>query len=133
MPTSAPASSDRLDELATRRNASGRRSAARGTALAQPDRSADRRRSEKHGGNLERVELKDTVQIGGGNDIDLILLDTAMNRLAELDPEQAKVVELRFFGGLGIEETGVVLGVSPATIKRQWIVARAWLARELKL
>ena len=54
-----------------------------------------------------------------------------MNRLAELDPEQARIVELRYFGGLTVEETADVVGVSPATIKRQWAMARAWLKRSL--
>ena len=64
-------------------------------------------------------------------DVDLIALDDALTRLAELDPEQARIVELRYFGGLTVEETADVVGVSPATVKRQWAMARAWLKRAL--
>ena len=63
--------------------------------------------------------------------IDVYALDRALSRLEALDPQQGRVVELRFFGGLTIEETAVVMGLSPATIKREWAVARAWLYREL--
>ncbi len=59
------------------------------------------------------------------------MLDTALARLEALDPQQGRVVELRFFGGMTIEETAEVMGISPATIKREWAVARAWLYREL--
>jgi RNA polymerase sigma-70 factor, ECF subfamily len=59
-------------------------------------------------------------------------LDDALNRLAELDPQQSKLIELRFFGGLSIEETAVVMNVSPATVKREWTTARVWLQREMK-
>ena len=62
-------------------------------------------------------------------DIDILALDEALTRLAALDPEQARIVELRYFGGLTVEETGEVVGVSPATVKRQWAMARAWLKR----
>jgi RNA polymerase sigma factor (sigma-70 family) len=61
-----------------------------------------------------------------------VALDDALNRLTSLDPQQGRVIELRFFGGLSIEETGVVMGISPATVKREWATARAWLQRELK-
>ena len=61
----------------------------------------------------------------------MIAVHDALDRLAALDPEQARLVELRYFGGLTIEETAAVLGVSPATVKREWAVARAWLRREL--
>jgi len=61
-----------------------------------------------------------------------VALDDALNQLAALDPQQSRVVELRFFGGLSIEETSVVLGASPATVKREWATARAWLQREMK-
>jgi RNA polymerase sigma factor (sigma-70 family) len=69
---------------------------------------------------------------GGTRDIDLVALDEALERLATLDPEQARLVELRFFGGLTVEETAAAMHVSPATVKRHWTVARAWLARELE-
>jgi RNA polymerase sigma factor (TIGR02999 family) len=96
----------------------------------------DRARSRnaiKRGGEGEKVPLDEAV-IGGGaqpND-NLLALDDAMSRLAEIDPEQSKVVELRFFGGLSVEETAEVLKVSPATVKREWSLAKAWLYREIK-
>ena len=63
---------------------------------------------------------------------DLVALDAALEKLAVLDPEQSHLIELRFFGGLSIEETAVVLGVSPATVKSDWSTARAWLRREMR-
>jgi RNA polymerase sigma factor (sigma-70 family) len=63
--------------------------------------------------------------------VDVIALDTALERLAALDAGQARIVELRYFGGLSIEETADAMGISPATVKRHWAVARAWLAKEL--
>jgi RNA polymerase sigma factor (TIGR02999 family) len=63
--------------------------------------------------------------------VDLIVLDDALNKLAEVDPRQSRVIELRFFGGLSIEDTAVVLGISPATVKREWTMARVWLHREM--
>jgi RNA polymerase sigma factor (sigma-70 family) len=64
--------------------------------------------------------------------VDLVALDDALTRLASLDPRQSQLIELRFFGGLSIEETAVVLGISPATVNREWTTARAWLQREMK-
>ena len=66
------------------------------------------------------------------DDIDVLALDEALSRLAELDTELAKVVELRYFGGLTVEEVADVMGTSPATVKRQWALARAWLKRALE-
>jgi RNA polymerase sigma factor (sigma-70 family) len=65
-------------------------------------------------------------------EIDLVALDDALGKLASFDPQQGRLIELRFFGGLSIEETAVVLGISPATVKREWATARAWLRREMK-
>ncbi len=65
------------------------------------------------------------------SDVDLVALDDALTRLAVIDPQQARVVELRYFTGLGIEGTAEALGISPATLKREWAMARAWLKREL--
>jgi RNA polymerase sigma factor (TIGR02999 family) len=65
-------------------------------------------------------------------DVDVLALDQALSRLAEFDPEQAKIVELRYFGGLTVEETAEAVGVSPATVKRQWAMARAWLKQSLE-
>ena len=78
-----------------------------------------------------RVTLDDAVAPATGPSVDLVEIDAALARLADLDPRQARVVELRFFGGLTVEETAAVVGVGTATIKRDWTVARAWLHREL--
>jgi RNA polymerase sigma factor (TIGR02999 family) len=86
----------------------------------------------KRGGELPRVTLDEALVAGGEQSIDLVALDDALERLAALDPEQARLVELRFFGGLTIEETAEAMAISPATVKRHWTVARAWLARELE-
>ena len=67
----------------------------------------------------------------GPRDVELIGLDEALSELAELDPQQERVVELRYFGGLSIEETAEALGISPATVKRDWAMARAWLFSKL--
>jgi RNA polymerase sigma-70 factor (ECF subfamily) len=96
---------------------------------------------------IERARARDALKRGGGQPrvtfdeglpaaaaerpIDVIALDDALERLAALDPHQARIVELRYFGGLSIEETADALGISPATVKRHWAVARAWLAKEL--
>ena len=89
------------------------------------------RNAQKRGGARARVTLDDALIAGGDRSIDLIALDEALERLAQLDPEQARLIELRFFGGLTIEETAETMNISPATVKRHWTVARAWLAREL--
>ena len=85
----------------------------------------------KRGGAQPRVTLDEGLVAGAERSIDLVALDEALDRLAALDPEQARLVELRFFGGLTIEETADAMQISPATVKRHWTVARAWLAREL--
>jgi RNA polymerase sigma factor (TIGR02999 family) len=92
---------------------------------------ARRRHSVKHGGGFERKELSDDVVIELGDLDQLLDLDAALTKLAEEDPEMAKLVELRYFAGLGVEETAKALGVSPRTVKRNWAYARAWLGREL--
>src|SRR6478609_7756592 len=86
----------------------------------------------KRGGAQPRVTLDEALVAGGERSIDLVALDEALDRLAALDAEQARLVELRFFGGLTIEETAEAMAISPATVKRHWTVARAWLARELE-
>jgi len=90
------------------------------------------RGAQKRGGARHRVTLDDALVAGGERSIDLIALDEAMERLAAFDPEQARLVELRFFGGLTVEETAEAMDISPATVKRHWAVACAWLARELQ-
>ena len=86
------------------------------------DRSAGKR-----GGNRERVSLSLVESPSGGADVDLIALEGALDRLAGFDQRKSKVVELKFFGGLTIEEIAEVLGISPATVEREWAFARAWL------
>jgi RNA polymerase sigma factor (TIGR02999 family) len=93
------------------------------------------RAAVKRGGVAHaQVTLEDSLLAGGGEaeQIDLIALDTALESLAKQDARQAKVVELRYFGGLSIEETGQALGISDATVKREWTFARAWLLRALQ-
>lgn len=93
---------------------------------------ARRHEAECRGGGAERVLLEDTVAIGGPRTLDMIGLDGALEKLAALDAAQARLVELRFFAGLSVEETAEVLGVSTATVKRGWKSARAFLQRELE-
>lgn len=88
---------------------------------------ARRRLAEKRGGQAARIALEDQIACTPGPDVDLIALDQALEALAELDPAQAQVVELRFFAGLTLEETAEALGISTATVKRDWVTARAWL------
>lgn len=88
-------------------------------------------RAAKRGGGL-KLELQDAMAVHNARDIDLIALDHALNELARLDPQQCRIVELRYFGGLSIEDTAQVTGVSRTTVKREWATARAWLRRELK-
>jgi RNA polymerase sigma factor (TIGR02999 family) len=91
------------------------------------------RLAEKRGGALQRVTLGDAGSEPNAHDgLEVLALHEALERLAALDPEQARLVELRYFGGLGIDETAEALGVSSATVKREWAVARAWLRRELE-
>ena len=90
-----------------------------------------RRRNQKRGRGVEHVELEETAVIGGGRTANLVALDDAMQALARLDPRKARVVELRFFGGLSVEETAEVVKVSSVTVMRDWSTARAWLHREM--
>jgi RNA polymerase sigma factor (TIGR02999 family) len=89
------------------------------------------RRAAKRGGGGEKMMLEDAHGLMKGRAVDLIALDDALNGLARLDPQQSKVVELRFFGGLSIEETAGELGISPATVGRLWSTARLWLYQEM--
>jgi RNA polymerase sigma factor (TIGR02999 family) len=90
-----------------------------------------RRHNLKRGGGVEHVALEEAAVVGGGQGQDLVALDDAMNTLAQIDPRKVQVVEMRFFGGLSVEETAEVLKVSTITVKRDWRLARAWLYREL--
>ena len=90
------------------------------------------RGAAKRGGDRVRVTFDPALAVAAdASPVDLEVLNDALTRLAALDPELGRVVEVRFFGGLSIEETAEALGVSPATVKRRWTLARAWLAREL--
>ncbi len=88
--------------------------------------------AQKRGGGVEKVFLEEALGISREKGADVIALDEALTRLAEFDPQHAQLVELRFFGGLSIEEAAEVMGVSRTTLKRNWNLAKAWLARELR-
>ncbi len=88
-------------------------------------------RAAKRGGGACKLSLEDAEERPLPVDVDIIALDDALKTLAEMDPQQSRVVELKFFGGLSIEDTAEVLGVSASTVKRDWVTARAWLFREL--
>ena len=90
-----------------------------------------RRKNLKRGGGLEHIPLDEACMLGPDADADLVMLDDAMNALARFDARKARVVELRFFGGLSVEETGEVLNISSITVMRDWNTARAWLYREM--
>jgi RNA polymerase sigma-70 factor (ECF subfamily) len=90
------------------------------------------RQREKRGGGRARVMLDDDVALSPQKDEDVLALDEALQRLAKMDPRQAKVVELRFFGGMSVEEVAQALGVSKRTVEGDWTFARAWLSRELR-
>ena len=90
-----------------------------------------RRHNLKRGGGVPHVSLEETAVVGGNRAADLEALDEAMNALARIDMRKVQVVEMRFFGGLSVEETAEVLKVSPVTVMRDWSTARAWLYREL--
>jgi RNA polymerase sigma factor (TIGR02999 family) len=89
------------------------------------------RRAAKRGAGGTAVTLDDAIAPAKARTLDLIALDDALTGLAQLDPQQSRIVELRFFGGLSIEETAQLLGLSPATVKRHWATARVWLHREM--
>ena len=88
-------------------------------------------RSSKRGGQVFKLALDDAEEHAQVLDMDMVALDEALRSLAGMDAQQSRVVELKFFGGLSIEDTAEVLGVSVSTVKRDWITARAWLYREL--
>ena len=90
-----------------------------------------RRHNLKRGGGVPHLSLDEAAVVGGHRSPDLVALDDAMNELARIDARKAQVVEMRFFGGLSVEETAEVLKVSAVTVMRDWSTARAWLYREL--
>jgi RNA polymerase sigma factor (TIGR02999 family) len=89
-------------------------------------------KAEKRGGGKPRLTLDSALAAAaGGNEVELLALDEALTELTRIDEEQGRIVELRFFGALSVSETAEALGISPATVKRDWAVARAWLFRRL--
>ena len=88
-------------------------------------------RAAKRGGGACRLTLDEAIAFAEQSEVDVVALDRALKTLANLDAQQSQIVELRFFAGLSIEDTSAVLGISPATVKRSWTSARAWLYREI--
>jgi len=99
--------------------------------------AARARASAKRGGQVKRVNhssafnLDEIPDVGIGRDRELVAIDDALNTLAQIDPRKSRVIELRFFGGLSVEETAEVLRISPQSVMRDWKLAKAWLIREL--
>ena len=93
---------------------------------------ARNRLAAKRGAGAPRLSLNLDIALPQKPELDLVALDGALNKLAALDPRESRLIELRFFGGLSIEETAVVLGISARTVKREWATARAWLRLEMK-
>jgi len=123
-------------QLVERRNQNWRNRAHFFAAAAQVMRHilvdyGRKKRSQKRGGALQRVDLDKAAEVGIAPDADLIELDEAMRKLERLDPRQSRIVELRYFGGLSEEEIAEILKTSVRTVKREWSVARAWLYAEL--
>jgi len=94
---------------------------------------ARRHLREKRGGKQPLVPMDEALVFAPEQSLDLLTLDQALERLTKLDPRQGKIVELRFFGGLSVEQTAELLNVSPKTVKRDWSMAKAWLHGDLKL
>ena len=90
------------------------------------------RGAARRGGGRQRVEFDEGALVSEEIDLDFVALDEALEELAEMDPRKSRVVELRFFGGLGIEDVSEVLDISHATVEREWKLARAWLYREIR-
>ena len=88
-------------------------------------------RAAKRGGSAHKISLEDTAIFSSAQADEFVYLDELLNRLSALDARQEKVVELRYFAGLSIEETAELIGVAPATVKRDWVMAKAWPAREM--
>lgn len=94
--------------------------------------NARSRNYQKRGGTAPRVSFDEGLAVTAEPDVDLLALDDALRRLAQMDERKGKVVELRFFGGLGVKETAEVMKVSPETVMRDWKMAKVWLLRELR-
>jgi RNA polymerase sigma-70 factor, ECF subfamily len=93
---------------------------------------ARKRNFQKRGGAAVRIALEDVETVAEARDADLVALDEALKSLAAFDERKSRLVELRFFGGLSVEETAEVLGIAPRTVQREWSLAQAWLFRELR-
>lgn len=89
-------------------------------------------RAAKRGGGSRHVSLDETAVLSEDKTAELLDLNEALNKLSQMDPRKSQIVELRYFAGLSVEETGEVLGISPITVKREWAKAKAWLYRELE-
>ena len=94
---------------------------------------ARRKKSDKRGGGLIPVTIGAALDLAAAENFDVVALDVALENLEKIFPQQARIVELRFYAGLTIDEAASVLGVSPATISREWTMARAWLRREMNV
>jgi len=92
---------------------------------------AREKKAQKRGGAVQTVVLDEAIDKAPSQDVDVVRLDDALKTLADLDSRQGRIVELRFFGGMTVEETAEVVGISPATVKREWAMAKAWLYHEL--
>ena len=119
---------DRKQDWRTRAHVIGIAAASMRQILIEAARA---RGAQKRGGDFARVTLDEGLVADETRTVDVLAVDDALNRLSAFDPQQAKLVELRFFGGLTIEESAEALGISPATVKRHWAVARAWLQNEI--
>jgi RNA polymerase sigma factor (TIGR02999 family) len=92
---------------------------------------ARRHNAAKRGGNRHRIALDENLLIESSRDVDVLALEGALTKLAKLDPRQARMIELRFFGGLNAAEVAKVMGISQRSVEREWTMVRAWLRREL--
>ena len=119
---------DKKQDWRTRAHVIGIAAASMRQILIEAARARDAR---KRGGGRARVTLDEGMVGGETRTVDVLEVDRALNKLARINAAQARLVELRFFGGLTIEESAEALGISPATVKRHWTVARAWLQREM--
>lgn len=96
------------------------------------DHARQHQAAKRGGSNQQRLSITSAEQIAKQPEVDLLALNEALDELTKMDPQQGRIVELRFFGGLSIDETAEVLGVSHATVERDWKMARAWLRRQLE-
>lgn len=88
--------------------------------------------AEKRGSGNEKLALDEAIAVPENKDLNILALNDALEELARMDEQQSRIVELRYFGGLSIEETATVTGVSPATVKREWAMAKVWLQNQIK-